>query len=114
MDVDARGQGRLAIRQHVRRRRLVRDERSDLLWMRGHQGQRVHGAAAAGEEIHRTGVELRDQPVEVVRVLVGRRLGRVVGLLAAFDSARVVGDDRAVGEVPRQGRGIRRRPSVTR
>ena len=48
--------------------------------------------------------ERLDQPVQVVGVLLGRRLARRVGLRAAFDAARVVGHDRAVGEVPGQRR----------
>ena len=112
-DVRARRQRRLAVGQHLGGRRLVRDERPDLLRVLGHQGQRVDRAAAAGEEVDRAGAERRDQPVQVVGVLVGRGLAGAVGALAALDAARVVGDDRAVGEVAGQGGeagGAHRRP----
>ena len=47
--------------------------------MSGDEGQRVHRAAAAGEEVHRSGAERRDDPVQVVGVLIRRGLaGRVV------------------------------------
>ena len=78
-DVRARGQRRLAVGQELGRRRLVRDEGADLLRVAGDQGQRVDRAAAAREEVDRSGAERRDQPVQVVGMLVGRRLGGAVG-----------------------------------
>ncbi len=69
------------------------------LGMRGHERERVHGAAAAGEEVDRTEPQRLDDPMDVVRVLLGRRLAGRIGLGAALDAARVVGHDRAVREV---------------
>jgi hypothetical protein len=102
-DARARGQYRLVVRHFGGGGRLVRHERADLLGVLGHQGQRVDRAAAAGEDVHRAGVQRGDQPVQVVRVLVRRGLAGAVGALAAPGAARVVGDDRAVGEVAGQG-----------
>ena len=102
-DVRARRQHRLAVRQFLRGRRLVRHQRMDLFGVLSHQGQAVDRAAAAGEDVHRAGVQRRDQPVQIVRVLVRRGLAGAVGALAPPGAARVVGDDRAVGEVPGQG-----------
>ncbi len=112
-DVDAGGQHLLAVRQRLAGRRLVCDERPDLLWMAGHERERVHGPAAAGEDVHGSGVDGRDHPVQVVGVLVGRGLGGAVGPLAPVHPAGVVGDDRPVGEVRGERgepRGAHRRP----
>ena len=63
------------------------------------EGERVHRAAAAGEQVDRARAELGDDPMQVVGVLLGRgRAGRI-GLRAALDAARVVGHDGAIGEV---------------
>ena len=70
VDVTAGAERFLAIRDLPGGRRLVRDEDPDLLRMPGHQGQGVHRTAAGGEQVHRPGVQLRDQPVQVVRVLI--------------------------------------------
>ena len=43
-----------------------------------------------------------DDPMQVVGVLVGRGVGGRVVLRAALGASRVVGDDRAVDEVPGQ------------
>ena len=80
----------------------MRDERPDVLRVVRHEGERVHGAAAAGEEVDRAAAELGDDPMQVVGVLLGRGLACGIGLRAALDAARVVGDDRAVGEVAGQ------------
>ena len=56
MDVPVRGQRLLAIRQLLGSGWFMRHERADLLGMRGHQCQSVHGAAAAGEDVHASGV----------------------------------------------------------
>src|SRR6266568_2814722 len=63
-DVRARGQRFLAVRQLLGGGRLVRHQRPDLLRVPGHQGQRVDGPAAAGEDVHRPGVQRADQPVQ--------------------------------------------------
>ena len=47
------GQRALAIGQDRGERRLVRDERPDLLRVLRDEGQRVHRAAAAGEQVDR-------------------------------------------------------------
>jgi hypothetical protein len=63
MDGLERGQRLLAVGQFLGGRRLVRHEGADLLGVPGHQGQRVDGAAAGGEDVHRPGVQRQDQPV---------------------------------------------------
>ena len=55
-----------------------------------------------------------DDPMQVVGVLLGRRLAGRIGLRAAFDAARVVGDDGAIGEVAGRACRTRRRPSASR
>ena len=102
-DVHTRGQHLVVIRQFGEGGRLVRYQRADLLRVLGHQGQRVDGAAAAGEDVHRSGVQRGDQPVQVVGVLVRGGLGGAVGATAAVRAAGVVGDDRPVGEMAGQG-----------
>ena len=97
------GQRRPAVRQHLGGRRLVRYERPDLIGMAGHEGEGVHGSAAAGKQINRSRAQRGDQPVEIVRVLIGRRLSGVVGPLAALDSAGVIRHDRSVGEMTGEG-----------
>ena len=92
----------LAVGQDRGERRLVRDERPHVLRVLRHEGERVDGAAAAGEEVDRAAAELGDDPVEVVGVLLGRGLAGGIGLRAALDAPRVVGHDRAVGEMAGQ------------
>jgi hypothetical protein len=66
----------LAIRQDRREWRLVRDERQNLLGVLRHEGERVHRAAAGGEQVDRPCLEvshdLGDDPMQVVGVLLGR------------------------------------------
>jgi hypothetical protein len=81
-DVHARRQDLIAIRQHLAGRRLVCDQRPDLLGMAGHQGEGIHGPATGGEDVDWSGVERRDQAVQVVGVLIGCCLGGPVGPLA--------------------------------
>jgi len=81
----------------------VRHQGPDLLRVPGHQGQRVDRAAAAGEDVHRPGIERGDDPVQVISVLIRRGLGSVVGARAALHPAGIVGHHRAVGEMPGQG-----------
>ena len=100
--VAGRGQCPLAIGEHRDEWRFVRDERPHLLRVLGHEGQRVHRAAAAGEQVHRPGIDRRDEPMQVVRVLLDRVLRRAVGARAPLRPARVVGHDRAIGEVLRE------------
>jgi hypothetical protein len=75
VDVSRCGERRFAIGDHLGGRRLVRDEGLDLLRMPRDEGQGVHRAAAAREEVHGSCVQRRNQPVDVVGVLIGRRLG---------------------------------------
>ncbi len=103
MDVDARGQHLLAVRQYLCRRWLVGDEGPDLLRMAGHQGERVHRPTAGREDVHRSGIERRDQPVQVVGVLIRRGFGGAVGPPASLRPAGVERDDRPVREVSGQG-----------
>jgi hypothetical protein len=65
----------------------VRHQDADLLRVPGHQGQRVDGAAAAGEDVCRPGAQRIDQPVQIVGLLLDRGLRGAVGALAAPRSA---------------------------
>jgi hypothetical protein len=82
VDVAGRGQRLLAIGEHRGERGFVRDERPHLLRVLGHQGQRVHRAAAAGEQIDRLFIECGDEPIQVVCVFLDRVLCRAAGSLA--------------------------------
>ncbi len=113
MDALARRHHRLAVRQHLGGRRLVRHQGMDLLRVPGHQGKPVDGAAAAAEDVYRPRVQRQDQPVQIVGLLLGRGPQGAVGALAAPCPAGVVGHDRTVGEMPGQGaesHGAHRRP----
>lgn len=113
MDGHACGQHRAAVGQFLGGRRLVRDECPDLPRVLGHQGECVHGAAAAGEDVDGCGVERGDRSVKIVRVLIRRGFGGVVGALAALRAARVVRHDCAVREMRGEGAesgGAHRRP----
>ena len=67
----------------------MRDEGQHILRMLRDESERVHRTAAAREEIDRSGVQRLDDPMQVVRMLVGRRLGRGIGLRAPLGPARV-------------------------
>jgi len=111
--VAGRGQCPLAIGEHRDQWRFVRDERPYLLRVVRYEGQRVHRAAAAGEQVDRPGIDRRDEPMQVVRVLLDGVLRRAVGALAPLRPARVVGHDCAIGEVLRKRAepgGAHRRP----
>ena len=103
LDVLVSGERPGAVRRFEDRGRLVRDERADLLRVPGDQDERIDRPAAAREDVHRARLQLGDQPVQVIGVLVGRGLQGAVRALAAAGAPGVVGDDRAVGEVPGQG-----------
>ena len=103
----------LAIGEHRDQWRFVRDERPYLLRVLRYEGQRVHRAATAGEQVDRPGIDRRDEPMQVVRVLLDGVLRRAVGALAPLRPARVVGHDCAIGEVLRKRAepgGAHRRP----
>ena len=93
---------RVAVGQHRGGGRLVSHEQANLLGMPGHQCQRVHRAAAAGEQVDGTCADCGDDARDVVSVLLRRRLRGGVVLDAALDATRVVGNDRSIGEVARQ------------
>ena len=76
VNVDRRRQRLRAVGQDGRSRRLVRDEGPHLLRVPRHQHEPVDRAAAAGEDVHRPAAERRDQPVQIVRVLLGLGLLR--------------------------------------
>jgi hypothetical protein len=80
----------------------VRDERPDLLGMPGDQNECVTRAAAAGEDVNRSRIEHRDDPMQIVGMLVGRGLRRTVGPHTRLGSAGIVDHDRSVGEVLRE------------
>jgi hypothetical protein len=78
----------------------VSDERAHLAG-RGHLGQGVDRATAAGEHVDRSAADRLDHPLQVARVIVGRDLAIAVGARAPCGAPGVVGDDRAIGEVGR-------------
>ena len=59
VDVAVGGQHGLAVGQHVAMRRLMGDEDAHVGRMRGDQGQRIHRASAAGEQVDRPTAEVR-------------------------------------------------------
>ena len=61
--------------------------------------RRIHRPAAAGEQVNRACIERLDEPMQVIRVLLGRRRAGRIGLHAALRAAGVVGNDGAVREV---------------
>ena len=78
----------------------MRDERAHVLRMLRDKRQRIHRAAAAREQVDRTAADRGDDPMDVVTVDVGCHRAAHVVLHAALAAARVVGHDRAIGEVP--------------
>ena len=96
--------GGRGVGQHGVDRRLVRHQRGDVAGVGRDQFERGHRTAAAGEHVDRPGAERLDQQVQVSRLLLRRVVGPAVLADAAAQPARVVGDDRAVGEVRRRAR----------
>jgi hypothetical protein len=91
----------------------MRHQRRDVAGVRRHQRERRHGAAAAGEHLDRTGAELLDHAVHILGLDGRRVVDPAIFARAAPDSARVVGDHRAIREVRRQRReagGVHRLP----
>lgn len=70
-------------------RRFVRHECTNLLRMARNQGQCIDRTATAGEDVHRSGVQGGDQPVQIVRVLVRRGFVDLVRAYAALHPAGV-------------------------
>jgi hypothetical protein len=62
----------------------------------------VQGRDERDEDLLRVPGQRGDQPVQIVRVLIGRGLGGIVGARAAVRPARVAGHHRAVGGIPVQ------------
>ena len=77
----------------------MRDERPDVLGMLRDQRQRVHRAAAAREQVDRAAPTASMIRWRSSALLLGRDRRWRIGLDAALGAARVVGHDRAVGEV---------------
>jgi hypothetical protein len=75
------------------------DERAHVVRMRCDQREGVDCATAAREEIDGTEPRRLDDRVEILGMLLGRRVGARIVLDAALGASWVVGDDRAVGEV---------------
>ena len=98
-DGHARGQRGVPIGDELGERRLVGDEGRHVVRMGGHEGQGIDRATAAGEHVDRPAAGRGDDPVEVVGVLLRGRLGRRLGLQAAFHATRVVGHDPPIREV---------------
>ena len=62
----------LPVGQERCERRLVGNERPDLLRVASDKGERVHRAAAAREQVDGSEAQLGDDPMDVVGVLFGR------------------------------------------
>ena len=105
---------RLGVREHRDQRWLVRDQGDHVVGIGRHERERGHRAAAAREHVDRTGAERLDQGVHVVRLDRGRIVDAAVSARAAAEAARVVGDDRAVGEIARRAWRSPRRSSADR
>jgi hypothetical protein len=99
VDVATHRECGLAVGQDRREGRLVRDDRPEVLGMARHERERVHRAAAAREQVHRTEAEILDDPVEVVGVFLRGRPAHRVVLRAPLDAPRVVRDHGPVREV---------------
>jgi hypothetical protein len=91
------------IREDRRERWLVRHKRPHVLRVPGHERQRIHGAAAAGEEVDGSTADLLDDPMQIVSVLFGRRRLRRLGEHAPFAPARIVGHDGSIAEMAGEG-----------
>jgi hypothetical protein len=102
------GLGVVGVRKDGCQRWLVGDQRPHVLRVGRDERQRVHRATAAREQVNRSEPDLTDDPMQIIGVLLGCRLGRRVVLDAALRPSRVVGDDRAVGEVAGEGSEARR------
>jgi hypothetical protein len=96
------GAGPVGVGQHIDQRWLMRDEGGDIVGVCGDEGEGGDRSAAAGEQRDRSGVERRDDGVHVLRLHHRIVVAAVVGANAATEPARVVRDDRAIGEVRRE------------
>ncbi len=95
--------GGLRVREHTGKRGLMGDEGSHVLGMGGHQGQRGHCAAAAGEEVDRPGAERSDDRVHILGLHI-RNVGDLsIAAGAPPQATRVVCDHDAVGKVGGEG-----------
>ena len=92
----------VGVGEHVDQRRLVRDERDDVVGMSRDEGEGGDRPAAAREQLHRSGVERGDDGVDVRGLLLGVVVGAAVAPRAAAEAAGVVRDDGAVGKVRRE------------
>lgn len=72
--------------------------------MAADERERDHCPTAAGEQVDGLTTQGPDQPVDVIRVHVGRGFHGIVGAHAAVGTARVIGGHRVIGEVAGQGR----------
>ena len=96
------GERMLPVGKNGAQRRLVRDERPHVLRMLRHQRERVHRAAAGGEQVDRPAADGLNEPMQVLGVDFWRYPSFGVGLDAALASPRIIGDDRTVREMPGQ------------
>ncbi len=85
----------LRIREDRCKRWLMSHELPNILGVLRHERERVDRTTAGREEIHRS-PDVLDDPMQVIGVLVGVRLGGRVRLRAALGPARVVRDDCSV------------------
>jgi len=103
VDRFARRQRVLPVGHNRGQRRLVRHKRPHLLRMLRDKSERADRAAAAGEQVHGSPANRLNEPIQVVGVSIGRHRTVRIGQDAALGPAWVIGDDRAIGEVLRQG-----------
>ena len=90
--------GRRGVGQHRDERRLVSHQRGHVVGVGGHEGERGHRTAAAGEHLDRADPERLDYGVHVLRLDRGRMVDPAVFAGAAAEAARVIGDHGAVRE----------------
>jgi hypothetical protein len=91
--------GSLGVGKHRDEGGLVRYQGRDVVRVGGHERERGHHAAAAGEHLDRADAERLDDGVHVVGLERRRIVDPAVLAGAAAEAARVVGDHGAVGEV---------------
>lgn len=81
-EVAVHGEHQVAVGDELRQAGLVGDQGAHQTGVGRDERQGVDGAAAAGEQVDRPGVQRRDDPPDVVGVLLGAGLGGMVGMPA--------------------------------
>lgn len=91
--------GSMDVGENRSERRLVRYQGSHVMRVGRHEGERGHRSAAACEHLDRARAERPDDRVDVGGLGPERVVDPAVLAGAAAEAARVIGDQRALGEV---------------